>query len=312
MLHLRATSAPSLTDILVAEVRRHPAVAHVLVDRGRSVVPPGDVIELDVAREGASDVIDLCRARLGSESAVVVTPIDVAISAHADAAEARMPGLGTDAVVWQEIEERTGEDTYLSNTFCAFMVISMFIAAIGLLLDSPILIVGAMVVGPDFGPVAALCVGVVRRRWAMVRRAAVAVVAGLSLGVLSTVAFVWLLSSVGIFGVAELIAPRPMTAFISKPDALSAVVAVIAGVAGMLSLTSSKSGALIGVLISVTTIPAAACVAVGAAYGQWGIARGALVQLLINLVCMMVAGLLTLIVQREWERHVLFPRRPQV
>ena len=41
----------------------------------------------------------------------------------------------------------------------------------------------------------------------------------------------------------------------------------------MLSLTTAKSGALIGVLISVTTIPAAANIGVAAAYGDWGEAR---------------------------------------
>ena len=49
--------------------------------------------------------------------------------------------------------------------------------------------------------------------------------------------------------------------------------------AGVLSLTSAKSGALIGVLISVTTIPAAANIGVAAAYGDGEEWRGAMVQL---------------------------------
>ena len=47
----------------------------------------------------------------------------------------------------------------------------------------------------------------------------------------------------------------------------------------MLSLTSAKSGALIGVLISVTTIPAAANIGVAAALGDWSDWRGAMAQL---------------------------------
>jgi hypothetical protein len=53
-----------------------------------------------------------------------------------------------------------------------------------------------------------------------------------------------------------LIAERPLTSFIWNPDALSWIVGFLAGIAGMLALTSAKSGALVGVLISVTTIPA--------------------------------------------------------
>ena len=70
-------------------------------------------------------------------------------------------------------------------------------------------------------------------------------------------------------------ARHEFTDFISNPDFLSFFVAVVAGVAGVLSLTSAKSGALIGVLVSVTTIPAASNVGVAAAYGEWDDGRGA-------------------------------------
>ena len=76
------------------------------------------------------------------------------------------------------------------------------------------------------------------------------------------------------------------------------LVALLAGVAGMLSLTTAKSGALIGVLISVTTIPAAANVGVAAAYADWSELTGALLQLLLNLACIVLAGVGTLTIQR--------------
>lgn len=60
---------------------------------------------------------------------------------------------------------------------------------------------------------------------------------------------------------------RPLTDFIWRPDALSWVVGFLGGVAGILSLASAKAGTLVGVLISVTTVPAAANVAVALAYG---------------------------------------------
>ncbi len=72
---------------------------------------------------------------------------------------------------------------------------------------------------------------------------------------------------------------HPLTQFISKPDDFSFIVACFAGAAGMLSLTSAKSGALIGVLISVTTIPAAANIGVAVALGDWSEWRGAMAQL---------------------------------
>ena len=76
----------------------------------------------------------------------------------------------------------------------------------------------------------------------------------------------------------------------------------------MLSLTTAKSGALVGVLISVTTIPAAANVGVAAAYAEWREVAGAGSQLFINLVALTIAGVGTLLVQRRAyarrrERH---------
>ena len=50
-----------------------------------------------------------------------------------------------------------------------------------------------------------------------------------------------------------------------QPDAVSWIVGFLAGVAGILALTSAKSGAFVGLLISVTTVPAAANAAVAVA-----------------------------------------------
>lgn len=96
---------------------------------------------------------------------------------------------------------------------------------------------------------------------------------------------------------------RPATLFISHPDEYSVLVALLAGTAGVLSLSTSKSGALVGVLISVTTIPAAANVGVASAYGDWAEAGGASGQLAVNLVCIVTAVLVTLSLQRRLYRR---------
>ncbi|MGH3322456.1 MAG: DUF389 domain-containing protein [Streptosporangiaceae bacterium] len=93
------------------------------------------------------------------------------------------------------------------------------------------------------------------------------------------------------------------------PTALSFVVAFLAGVAGTLSLTSSKSGALIGVLISVTTVPAAANGAVAIAFSNAYEMIGAFTQLGINISAILCAGTLTLLVQKVAWAEVLLPRR---
>ena len=280
------------------------AVTHVVVLPGVARRPEGDLVECDVVREGADELLDRLKdLDLERDGAIVVENVDMALSHAADLAARRTPGLGIDAVVWEEVERKTGEETELSGAFLAFLCVATAIAGIGVLLDQPILIVGAMVVGPEFGPLAALCVGVVQRQWRLARRSLVALCVGFPIAMGFTALTTLLLTGAHLLDRDMLQGSRPLTDFISRPDALSWVVAFLAGIAGMLSLTSAKSGALIGVLISVTTVPAAANAAVALAYGDRHEAVGSAAQLLINLGAIVAAGLLTLLVQRWYGRR---------
>jgi uncharacterized hydrophobic protein (TIGR00271 family) len=136
---------------------------------------------------------------------------------------------------------------------------------------------------PSLGPLVALCIGVVTRRRQSATRALGTLVLGFAVGMAATVILTWILTALGLLNESMLIAERPLTSFIWKPDALSWIVGFLAGIAGMLALTSAKSGALVGVLISVTTIPAAANVGVAVAYWVPSEAIGSVIQLVINL-----------------------------
>ena len=127
-----------------------------------------------------------------------------------------------------------------------------------------------------------------------------------------TVGFTYFMDAMGLFSSVKLDAERPNTNFIYRPDAFSFVVAVLAGAAGTLSLTSAKSGALVGVAISVTTVPAAANAAVAFAYDEYQQAWGSTEQLLLNLLGIVLAGTLTLLVQKYfWARQRQQPNAGQ-
>ena len=179
------------------------------------------------------------------------------------------------------------------------MALAMMIAAIGILLDQPILIIGAMVVGPEFGPLAGLAVAIVELRPALVRRSLIALGVGFPVGILCAFLLVEALRVTGLDPDGFDLNDLQLTGFISQPDVFSFLVAYIAGTAGVLSLTSAKSGALIGVLISVTTIPAAANIGVAAAYSEWEEMGGAAAQLGLNLFAIVLAGVATLFIQRR-------------
>ncbi|MGV9345404.1 DUF389 domain-containing protein, partial [Streptomyces spiralis] len=135
-------------------------------------------------------------------------------------------------------------------------------------------------------------------------RSLTALLVGFALAMAVTVGFSVFMDAVGLFSESKLEAPRPNTSFVYAPDWFSFVVAVLAGAAGTLSLTSAKSGALVGVAISVTTVPAAANAAVALAYGDTRQTWGSTVQLLLNLLGIVLAGTLTLLAQKWfWTRQ---------
>jgi uncharacterized hydrophobic protein (TIGR00271 family) len=260
--------------------------------------PEGDVILCDVAREDASVIVsDLKELEVHIEGSIALEQIDSQISVAADAAEKAADTFG-EGVVWEEVEQRTSETTELSAPFLAFMVLACLIASVGLFLDSPILIVGAMIVGPEFGPIAGLCVAIVQRRREVARRSLRALALGFPVAIAAAYLFALAIRGLDLTPGSFTATEHPFTHFISDPDEFSFIVAVFAGIAGMLSLTSAKSGALIGVLVSVTTIPAAANIGVAAAYTEWAECRGAALQLVVNLTAIVLAGVATLWVQR--------------
>jgi uncharacterized hydrophobic protein (TIGR00271 family) len=298
VIHLRLVVPPDLAQEVCALLQGLPSALDLVHLPGVVLDPVGDLVLVDVAREDASAVIARLQGLgLGERGTITTIEIDAAISRRAEAAEAAAAGAPADAVVWEQVEARTSETAVLSGTFLAFMILATLIGSVGIVTDSIILIIGAMIVGPEFGPLAGFCVALVQRRPELARRSLTALLVGFPVAIAVTYLAALALRAVGLF--PDEIGTHSETLFVSDPNRFSVLVAMLAGVAGMVSLTTAKAGALIGVLVSVTTIPAAANVAVAAAYGDWAECRGALLQLVINLVAIVAAALATLAVQRR-------------
>ncbi|HEY1180348.1 MAG TPA: DUF389 domain-containing protein [Phytomonospora sp.] len=299
MLHLRIIAPDDRTDDVAELLTEHPAVTNLVVLPGAARSPVGDVVMCDVAREAANQILEaLDGLGIDHDGSIAVERVDMAISDRAESAKELAPGHSDDAVVWAEFGRRVDESSLLTWSFVAFLAIAVQIAAIGILVDSPILIVGSMVLGPEFGPIAAICFGLLRRRPRLIRSA----VSTLLIGFVAAIAVTWLCAfvsyKIGWIDGGWLDGVGRETQFIVKPDRWSFIVALLAGAAGMLSMTSDKSTALVGVFISVTTVPAAAYIAVALAVAHWAEVTPSLVQLGVNLGGMIVAGLATLIVLR--------------
>ena len=304
MLHASVVVGPDRAEEAVERLRRIAGVVNVQHRRAAVLDRGADLVEADVAREAADAVVEALRpVVLEHDGSVSLLQLDTALGAPMRRAEVDAPGQGDDALVWEEVAQRTSEESSLSGTFLAFLVVAMLISAVGLLTDSSVLVVGGMVLGPEFGPLAAIAVGLVGGTWRLAWRSLRALLIGFPLGVAVTAGGVALLEATIGLPQGYLDGHRPLTSFVSHPDVFSVIVALLAGAAGTLSLTSAKSSALVGVFISVTTIPAAANIGAALVAGLPAEALGAAVQLVVNIACIVVAAVAVLLVQRRTSRR---------
>ncbi|MEU9998306.1 DUF389 domain-containing protein [Streptomyces sp. NPDC050848] len=296
MLHLRIITPSVRTDAVLALIDRTVGTTHLAVLKDVAREPAGDIVMVDVAREAGDELLrGLRELDIDKVGSIAVGNIDLSISDRAEKAEEEAPGEAADAVIWEQVSETAQEESTLTITYAALMIVATMIAACGVVLDNAILIVGAMAVGPEFGPLAGISTGLVRRDPRGAFRSLVALLVGFAAAIVATTLFSLVMDAIGQFEKSMLDAPRPNTGFIFQPDPFSFVVALLAGVAGVVSLTSSKAGVLVGVAISVTTVPAAANAAVALSYGDLNQMWGSAEQLLLNLGGIIVAGVLTLI-----------------
>ncbi|MCU1530565.1 MAG: hypothetical protein JWO49_136 [Arthrobacter sp.] len=298
LVELRICVPEELSGTVVETCSAELGVAEVALHAGASLIPPGDIVSVLLARESVERLVQKLHAlnvqELGSIS---VNMPELVLSDRADRAVAAAPGQGADAMIWDEVSRQTGEDSRLTWSFLTFLVLATQLVAIGIVTDSTITIVGGMAVGPEFGPLAALAVALVRRQAQLGRSAALALGVGFPVAMLVTALAAWLSVPLGLFP-ADALDRGSAVEFIYHPGPYSLIVAVLAGAAGMLSLISRRSSALVGVFISVTTVPAAGYVAVALVLGEYEKAAGSALQLLLNLLGIVVSAVAVLLFYR--------------
>ncbi|WP_253250596.1 DUF389 domain-containing protein [Arthrobacter globiformis] len=304
IVQMRICVPAELTGLVAEQCEQQPGTAEVAVHAGASVHPRGDVVVAYIARESVEELLEKLHVlKIESLGSIAVSAPEFVLSDRADRAEETAPGEGADTVIWEEVSRQTGEESRLSWTFLSFLVLATLLAAIGIVTDSTIAIVGAMAVGPEFGPLAALAVAVVRGNWRLGGRASLALGPGFPTAMLTTALITWLALPANLFP-RDVLDRASAAEFIYHPGPFSLVVAVLAGGAGMLSVISGRSAALIGVFISVTTVPAAGFVAVALVLGEFNKAAGSALQLLVNLGGIVAAAVAVLYFHRLVTRRL--------
>lgn len=305
MIQLRIVAPREISEQALGVLERSSATVNVAIARGAAIKPRGDVITCDVLDEDASMLVaDLRAVGVGAAGTLDMEQLDASIGERAREADRADPGAAADAVVWERVGQTLTREGVASAGLIALFALSGVIAAVAILIDSSPIVVGAMALCPDFAAYAAFSLGAVKGEAATLRNGLFALLAGFAAAIVMSFLAVAFLKAVDIGPETFSEEGNVLAQSISAPNAYSLVVALCAGAAGMLSVTLGRSTALVGVAVSITTIPAAADIGLATAYGDWSSFRGSSMQLAINIAGLLLASTLTLAIQRR-----LFLRR---
>jgi uncharacterized hydrophobic protein (TIGR00271 family) len=309
MLHVRVVAPLGSTGRLLETLARQPGVRNLIVHEGAARRPDGDAVLFDVHDNAANPVFRALRTLgLDRDGGITVQRVDASLTARTPGELQRPREI---APVWEMVEATIRRGAVYSPSFYLLLAVAGLIGAVGILTNSQILIVGAMVVGPEYSAIIAVALGITKRDRGAVLAGLLALVCGFAGAIVLTFAFGVAVRAAGSAPEPFLHGVRPVSGLINSPNEFSVVVAILAGIVGVVSLTEARAGALIGVFISVTTIPAAADIGISAAFASWPEAGGSALQLLLNVVLLIVVGAGGLRTQRFiWSRLGIRPQGP--
>ena len=286
MLHLRIYGPSSSLTEIGEGLEDHGAARNVALAQG---VRAGHVLlTAEVSAEWADGVLELL-VRSG------VAEEDIRL-ARLDEVGPIRPGRAA-TLIWADVLGQARANARPVARYLVFMFAAAIIAAFGVIEANQILIVGAMAVSPDLLPITAACVGLASRRGRLVRRALVTLAVGMGAICLTAAVLTVVLDLLNLLP-SDFEVGETALSGLTTVNSSTIGVALAAGVAGMLALETRASSA-VGVAISITTIPAAAYLGVAAGVGEANKALGALAVLGVNVAMLLVAGTLTLFVQRR-------------
>ncbi len=238
----------------------------------------------------------LTEAGISDDANIVVFDTQTVLSAdfaQLNAKHSRDGSVG-DRLSRQELQTRAAGLTPSFPVYAMMTFISAIVATSGLLLDSPAVVVGSMVIAPLIGPALAASVGTVIADTELRSTGLIYQFSGLGIAVLGSIMLAGLVRIVGLEPAGiDIVAIAELEERVA-PNLLALVIALGAGVAGILSLTRELSEAIVGVMIAAALIPPAAAVGIALAWGMYGAAAGALILTLVNTLSINFAALVTL------------------
>jgi hypothetical protein len=190
MLHIRVVSPASVTGPLLARLAVLPGIRNLIVLEGAAHRPDSDAVLFDVHDGAANPVFRALRdLGLDRDDPIAVQQVDASLTATA------RPGgrIGSPdreiAPMWEMVEAAIRGGAVYSPSFFILLAIAGLIGAVGILTNSQILIVGAMVVGPEYNAIIAVALGISKRDRGGVGEGLLALILGFFAAIAVTLAF---------------------------------------------------------------------------------------------------------------------------
>ncbi|APW96363.1 TIGR00341 family protein [Halobiforma lacisalsi AJ5] len=290
-----------LVEILIPKEKRD-AVEAVLEDEdidytlieeeGRE--EPSVIITFPLPAPAVESVLDAIRdTGIDEDSYTVIVDAETVISERFDDLEQRY-AQNTPRISREEMQARAKDLTPRFSTYLVMTIMSVVVATAGLLLDSPAVVVGSMVIAPLIGPALGASVGTVINDRPLFRRGIKLQAIGLGVGAITAAVFALVVRTTGLVPpMIDLLEISEIEGRI-RPDLLSLVIAIGAGVAGAWTLTAGTSAALVGVMIAAALVPPLGVVGIGIAWANPEMALAAGVLVLVNILAINVTSLAVL------------------
>lgn len=167
------------------------------------------------------------------------------------------------------------EDSSLTARYLFMLAMSAAIAILGLLLSSPAVVIGAMLLSPLMGPIIGVGFALATGDYAWLRRAALTLSVGTALGVA-------LCSLVVTFSPLQTVTSE--IAARTRPNLFDLLVALFSALAGAYAMIRGREGTIVGVAIATALMPPLAVIGFGLATLNWTVFSGAGVLFFTNLM----------------------------
>jgi uncharacterized hydrophobic protein (TIGR00341 family) len=246
--------------------------------------------------EMTEPVVDYIESRYGLQEGfrVIIVPVEAVIPRVEKVEktptdeEVRQKEREAKRVHREELYEDINCVASSSRTFYLMVILSAFVAAIGLLRDNVAIIIGAMVIAPLLGPNVVMAFAATIGDPVLAKRSLRTNMAGIAIALVIAVAVGWV-SDVDVK--IQEIASRLQVGYADF------VLALAAGAAGALSFTSGVPGSLIGVMVAVALLPPLMVFGLLLGDGHVQASLNALLLFATNVVCLNISGVAMFLIQ---------------